>query len=81
LPEEQRNIEDYHTLCAAEAEVISPGMCAKDRNFSSAEQKRRFKSRQQKVLFTAWKMGFLCDNKNYLFLSEITGLSRKQISN
>jgi len=41
----------------------------------------RFNAKQRKVLFLSWERGFLCDNENYGTLSEITGLTRKQISN
>jgi len=43
--------------------------------------KARFSPEERKTLFLAWERGFLCDNKNYRLLSEITGLTRKQISN
>ena len=43
--------------------------------------KARFTQQQKNVLFLAFEKGFLCDNKNYTSLSEITGLTKKQISN
>ena len=33
------------------------------------------------MLFTGWKHGYLCDSESYGIFSEVTGLTRKQISN
>jgi len=41
----------------------------------------RFTEQQRKVLLMSWEYGFLCDCTNYGSISEITGLTRKQISN
>lgn len=40
-----------------------------------------FTPQQRMVLYCAYGKGYLCDNQHYGPLSEITGLSRKQISN
>jgi len=41
----------------------------------------RFSENQRTVLQISWQRGFLLDNKHYGSISEITGLTRKQISN
>jgi len=41
----------------------------------------RFTENQRKVLSLSWERGYLCDNEHYGSISEVTGLTRKQISN
>ena len=41
----------------------------------------RFTENQRKILSISWDRGLLCDNKHYGSISQITGLTRKQISN
>jgi len=78
LPIEMRTSWDYSTLLAAE---VVPKISLIRRNLDTTRTKARFSSQQRKVLLTAWNKGFLRDHKNYGALSEIAGLSRKQISN
>jgi len=78
LPVEMRTGKDYCTFLAAE---VVPKISLKRCNLDTTRTKGRFSSQQRKVLVTAWNKGFLCDHKNYRALSEITGLTRKQISN
>lgn len=78
LPSRMRTSKDYCTLLAAE---VVPRICVKKSNMDPKWTKARFTSQQRRVLVTAWNKGFLCDHKNYKALSEITGLTRKQISN
>lgn len=73
-----RTSKDYCTFLAAE---VVPKISLTRWNFDTTGTKARFSSQQRKVLMTAWTKGFLCDHKNYRALSEITGLTRKQISN
>jgi len=50
----------------------------------TAKEKRpriRYSEYQRTVLQISWERGFLCDNKHYGTISEISGLNRKQISN
>jgi hypothetical protein len=37
--------------------------------------------KQRELLYKAWNSGYLSDPTNYGFISEVTGLSRKQVSN
>jgi len=56
---------------------ISPDMAPKRRK----KLRIRFTEDQRKVLSLSWERGFLCDNQHYGSISQITGLTRKQISN
>jgi len=78
LPLNMRTSLDYSTFLDAES---VPRLCDKNRNSDPTCTKVRFTSQQRKVLIIAWEKGFLCDRKNYAEMSEITGLTRKQISN
>jgi len=40
-----------------------------------------FTEKQKLLLFSAWNRGYLSDPENYEILSQVSGLSRKQISN
>jgi len=71
-----RTAENYCTF--VKREVAYPD---KSMRHNPKRSKARFLPEQRKTLFLAWERGFLCDNKNYGSLSEITGLTRKQISN
>jgi len=78
LPSRMRTSKDYCTFLAAE---VVPKICVDKSNTDPKWKKARFTSQQRRVLVIAWNKGFLCDHKNYKALSEITGLTRKQISN
>jgi hypothetical protein len=41
----------------------------------------RHTERQRELLYKAWNFGYLSDPTNYGVISEVTGLSRKQVSN
>jgi len=41
----------------------------------------RHTKKQRELLYKAWNCGYLNDSKNYGAISEVTGLSRKQVSN
>jgi hypothetical protein len=41
----------------------------------------RHTKRQRELLYKAWNFGYLSDPTNYGVISEVTGLSRKQVSN
>jgi len=41
----------------------------------------RHTKKQRELLYKAWNRGYLSDSKNYGAISELTGLSRKQVSN
>jgi len=41
----------------------------------------RHTKKQRDLLYKAWNLGYLCDSKSYGAISEVTGLSRKQVSN
>jgi len=45
------------------------------------KRKRGFTDQQRKILIVSWHWGYLSDNTHYEFLSQISGLTRKQISN
>jgi len=79
LPERMRTDKDYLTFLAPKlASVLS---AKREKIEPTGANARLFTAQQRKVLITAWERGFLCDHKNYVNLSEITGLTRKQISN
>jgi len=71
-----RTDKNYSTFLAADADHSG-----KRRRHNPKRSKARFLPEQRKTLFLAWERGFLRDHKNYRLLSEITGLTRKQISN
>jgi len=71
-----RTPKNYSTFLAADA--VHP---VKRRRHNPKRSKARFLPEQRKTLFLAWERGFLRDHKNYRLLSEITNLTRKQISN
>jgi len=81
LPKEMRTDKDYSTLLAADAAVVSPELHMKRRNTWITETNNHSASKRRKVLLKAWERGCLSDKKYYASISEITGLSRKQISN
>jgi len=78
LPLGMRTSRDYCTFLVTE---VAPKICVKKGNMEPNLTKARFTLQQRRVLVLAWNKGFLCDHKNYKALSEITGLTRKQISN
>lgn len=78
LPENMRTDKDYFALLAPQ---LASELSAKREENDVVRTRSRFTAQQRKVLRTAWDRGFLLDHKNYANLSEITGLSRKQISN
>jgi len=41
----------------------------------------RYPEKQRELLLKAWNRGYLSDTKSYGMVSEVTGLSRKQVSN
>jgi len=41
----------------------------------------RYTKKQRELLYKAWNRGYLSDSKSYGAISDVTGLSRKQISN
>jgi len=78
LPEKMRTLKDYHALLVPQ---LASELRGKMEKHDVMRNKSRFTSQQRKVLMIVWKNGFLCDRKNYASLSQITGLTRKQISN
>jgi len=78
LPENMRTYKDYLAFLAPQ---LASELSAKREKNEVVRTKSRFTAQQRKVLITAWDRGFLLDHKNYANLSQITGLSRKQISN
>jgi len=78
LPQRMRTVKDFLAFLAPR---LAYELSAKRERIELTKTKARFTAQQRKVLTTAWERGFLCDHKNYANLSQITGLSRKQISN
>jgi len=76
LPPNMRTAKNWSTILANEEDTPQT-RCHRNPKMSKA----RFLPEQRKSLFLAWERGFLCDHKHYGQLSEITGLTRKQISN
>jgi len=59
--------------------IIDPGIPAL-LPVMKKKARKMFTKTQRNVLKIFWERGFLCDNKHYGSISEITGLTRKQIS-
>jgi len=58
-----------------------PGQISGDPLQPTRKRKRGFTDQQRRILIVSWQRGYLCDKTHYQFLSQITGLTRKQISN
>jgi len=78
LPDNMKTDKDYLALLSPK---LASELSAKREKTKQTRTKARFTKQQRKLLTTAWERGFLCNHKNYANLSQITGLTRKQISN